>query len=255
MSVVGCRASTGPFVPTRCCRHGQGRNRPEGFRFTCDAHTSYDAARLPSRLLMPLRAAARWCPSWWGRSPADLPAVHHDIAGRIEARAPRCQRLDQLDHPGVLRHIHRSASTDLRQHECKHGESFIEWNVSGPPGPAGPAGPAGPRGLQGVTGATGATGAPGPRGRKRRNRSQRRYRRKRRYRRYRTQRRNRPPAGAKGEKGLQGATGAKGETGAQGERGETGAQGKKAPKASRAKPALKGKPEPLEPRANKAFKA
>lgn len=41
---------------------------------------------------------------------------------------------------------------------CHNNESFIQWNIDGPPGPAGPAGP------QGNTGATGPAGPAGPQG-------------------------------------------------------------------------------------------
>ena len=47
---------------------------------------------------------------------------------------------------------------------CHNNETFVEWNIEGPPGPIGPAGPQGPQGIQGVAGPTGPTGATGPQG-------------------------------------------------------------------------------------------
>lgn len=54
--------------------------------------------------------------------------------------------------------------------DCRQGERFAQWSVTGPQGPAGPAGvqgpagPAGPAGPQGIAGEPGATGPAGPMG-------------------------------------------------------------------------------------------
>lgn len=78
---------------------------------------------------------------------------------------------------------------------CHNNETFVEWNIEGPPGPVGPMGPAGPQGPQGVQGVAGPTG----------------------------------PTGATGPQGPQGNTGATGATGPEGPAGPAGPAGPPGP--------------------------
>ena len=48
--------------------------------------------------------------------------------------------------------------------DCREGERFAQWNVTGPQWPQGPAGPAGANGLTGPQGPQGAQGEAGPMG-------------------------------------------------------------------------------------------
>jgi hypothetical protein len=75
--------------------------------------------------------------------------------------------------------------------DCRHKETKIHWNVTGP---AGPLGPQGPQGFPGTMGAPGATGARGPQG----------------------------PAGPDGVQGLQGPPGPTGPDGPTGPQGPPG---------------------------------
>jgi hypothetical protein len=80
---------------------------------------------------------------------------------------------------------------------CHNNETFVQWNIEGPPGPVGPMGPAGPQGPQGNTGATGAQGPQGIQG-------------------------TQGPAGPAGPQGPQGDTGATGPAGPEGPAGPAG---------------------------------
>lgn len=61
------------------------------------------------------------------------------------------------DNTGGLRIVNAAS-------DCRRGETFIQWNESGPQGPAGPAGVQGPAGPAGPAGAAGAVGPQGPAG-------------------------------------------------------------------------------------------
>jgi len=84
--------------------------------------------------------------------------------------------------------------------DCRGGEVFTTWSVTGPQGPAGPAGPTGATGAAGAVGATGAQGPIGPAG-------------------------PQGPVGAAGATGAQGLPGADGAVGPQGPAGPIGPAG------------------------------
>lgn len=100
------------------------------------------------------------------------------------------------DANGVIHGCYQNQAGLLRivfSTTCRHDETAISWNQTGPQGPAGPQGATGPQGPKGDTGPQGPQGATGPQGPK-------------------------------------GDTGATGATGAQGPKGDTGAVGPQGPK-------------------------
>lgn len=110
----------------------------------------------------------------------------------------------KLTADGVVRTCVAQSNGSIRlvdsESNCKGTESYLEWNVSGPPGPEGPQGPTGPSGATGATGPQGPAGAQGPAG-------------------------PTGPTGPAGADGAAGATGATGPTGADGAAGATGPEG------------------------------
>lgn len=78
-------------------------------------------------------------------------------AGAASAQSPSSLSACYNANNGNIRLVGSAA-------DCRQGEKFAQWNVTGPQGPAGPVGAQGQPGLTGVQGPQGAQGVPGPMG-------------------------------------------------------------------------------------------